>query len=388
MFPAASSFEIIGEKARHTFQPAPKPVTVERELRRVCGQWQANWDERFSDESSGGEQVEPKRPVITTIGDLFDQRWEARKLEVSQITTDRDRYKLKLFRRELGEAQPLSSLTQEHLQGALLRIAKNVSAKTANAAFRTVKTYLTWAANAGLLRDHSHKNVHYAKVPPTARHQRPWWTWKEVELAIRCAEQDPHQPTATLLVACGCYLGLRPEEIIMLRWQDFSLDAVDLDGRPIPVCHITPHDGWTPKDNELRDIPIRRELHSILLKYRRASGFLLNPMVGPNTGRALPGRPRGGGHGLDYRFDPKKVWARIISRVEAAGGRRITMYSMRHTFASNQLMEGKSDSKVAHWLGHSDTRMVHRHYGHFLSYDDDINAPMPRVQESGSSGAR
>jgi len=52
---------------------------------------------------------------------------------------------------------------------------------------------------------------------------------------------------------------------------------------------------------------------------------------------------------------------------------RITPYAMRHTFASNLLIAGVSDTKVARWLGHSDTRMVHRHYGHLLAFDDDIN---------------
>ena len=51
-----------------------------------------------------------------------------------------------------------------------------------------------------------------------------------------------------------------------------------------------------------------------------------------------------------------------------------TMYGMRHSFASNLLISNVSDVKVARWMGHGDTRMVHRHYGHMLSYDDDINA--------------
>jgi integrase len=46
---------------------------------------------------------------------------------------------------------------------------------------------------------------------------------------------------------------------------------------------------------------------------------------------------------------------------------------MRHSFASNLLMAGESDVKVARWLGHADTSMIHRHYGHLLSYDDSIN---------------
>lgn len=78
--------------------------------------------------------------------------------------------------------------------------------------------------------------------------------------------------------------------------------------------------------------------------------------------------------GWVYRYHPKKVWARIMKRVEAAGGRPITMNGMRHSFASNLLIAGVSDVKVSRWLGHADTRMVHRHYGHLLSYDEDIDA--------------
>ena len=65
------------------------------------------------------------------------------------------------------------------------------------------------------------------------------------------------------------------------------------------------------------------------------------------------------------------------------GGRRITMYGMRHTFCSNLLIAGVSDVKVARWLGHADTRMIHKHYGHLLSYDGDINAVQVRRQPPG-----
>lgn len=190
----------------------------------------------------------------------------------------------------------------------------------------------------------------------------------EVNLALSCAAKEKHQPTSTLLVACGCYLGLRVEEIVMLRWQDFSLDAVDpKTNAPRPVCHITPNGGWTPKDGEARDIPICSELLAVLQLHRKKEGYLLN---------AEPGRPgrRRGGKGRIYRYDPKKVWARIMKRVIAAGGKAITMYGMRHSFASNFLIAGVSDVKVGRWLGHTDTRMVHRHYGHLLSYDGEINA--------------
>jgi integrase len=169
-------------------------------------------------------------------------------------------------------------------------------------------------------------------------------------------------------VACGCLLGLRVEEIIMLRWQDLDLDARDpKTGEPCPVCHITPNGGWVPKDKEPRDIPISTELLGILKRFRQKEGYLLTSEPHRH------GRPRKG-TGWNYRYNPKKVWARVIERVVKEGGVPITMYGMRHTFASNLLIARVSDVKVGRWLGHSDTRMVHRHYGHLLSSDGDINA--------------
>jgi integrase len=63
-----------------------------------------------------------------------------------------------------------------------------------------------------------------------------------------------------------------------------------------------------------------------------------------------------------------------MERIVQAGGKPITAYGMRHTFASNFLIANVTDFKVAKWLGHADTRMIHKHYGHLTSFDADINA--------------
>ncbi|GDY13346.1 hypothetical protein LBMAG53_22240 [Planctomycetota bacterium] len=370
MFPKDERFEVIGEKARHTFEPAPKAITVERELRQICAKWQACWDDRFQDHQSGAvsEPSTTSAPIIQTLGQLFDHLFGIRKPKVAIITADRDRYRLALWRTELGNDRILTSIRPDDIADALARIGKRTSPSTANTSLGVLKTYLTWAANMGLVKDQSHRTVSRLREPANLRHQRAWWTAEEVELALRCAAEDPHQPTATLLVACGCFLGLRVEEIIMLRWQDLSLDAMDPKTRePRPVCHIVPHDGWQPKDRESRDIPISTPLLAILRQHRQSEGYLLKNE--PHR----KGRPRGG-KGWIYRYNPKKVWARICNRVVKAGGKTITMYGMRHSFASNMLIAGVSDVKVGRWLGHADTRMVHKHYGHLLSYDNDINA--------------
>lgn len=369
MFPSMTAQpELNGASFRHVFTPAPHRITVERDLRRACAAWQAQWTQRFQDEPPGSVPTSSATHTIRSVGDLFDHLYEKRKTTIARSTTDRDRYRLGLWRTELGNETALTQLTCDHIQAALTRISKRTSPSTANTSLGVLKTYLTWGANMGLLRDFSHRTVRRLKEPPALRHQRAWWTSDEVELALRYACEDPHQPTATLLVACGCYLGQRVEEIIMQRWQDMDLDSVDpRTGEPKPVCHVTPNNGWQPKDGEARDIPICAPLLVILKRHRRSEGFLLE---------AEPHRPgrRRDGKGWVYRYDPKKVWARIMRQLVAAGGKAITMGAMRHCFASNLLIAGVSDVKVSRWLGHADTRMVHRHYGHLLSYDDDINA--------------
>jgi integrase len=58
----------------------------------------------------------------------------------------------------------------------------------------------------------------------------------------------------------------------------------------------------------------------------------------------------------------------------------VGVHALRHTFASLALMNGAPLLVVAQNLGHSDTRMVEKHYGHLAkSYvADAIRAAAPR----------
>jgi integrase len=66
--------------------------------------------------------------------------------------------------------------------------------------------------------------------------------------------------------------------------------------------------------------------------------------------------------------------------VVAAGGKRITVHGMRHSFTSHLLICNVSELKVARWLGHADTTMIFERYGHLLGHDWSIDAgsyPLP-----------
>ncbi|MBA3689720.1 MAG: tyrosine-type recombinase/integrase [Chloroflexi bacterium] len=364
MFPKAHQAEIHGNNSRHAFEPSPKKITVERELRSVCSQWQGHWEQRLQDALDAPSQSEAVTIQVRTLGDLCDQRLAQRKLEIELATWRKEKHYLQHWLTELGKQAQLHTLTEQQIRQAREHLSKRLKPGTINCSMAVLKGYLDWARKKGHMSHIPHEDIRELKNvrDPTAMR---WWTLDEMELALRCAEQDKQQATAVPLIAVGCLLGLRYEENIMLRWQDLELDRHDSKtGLPAPVAHIVPHDGWVPKDQEARTIPIPARLHAILLRFRQSEGFVL---------RAHQTRQKHGGTVRTYRYDPRSVWRRIMKAVAAVGGRVIHINGMRHSFASNLLNAGVSDVKVAKWLGHADTKMVHLHYGHLLGYDDCIN---------------
>ena len=120
-----------------------------------------------------------------------------------------------------------------------------------------------------------------------------------------------------------------------------------------------------PKDVGSRAIPIHDHLADILRAYRRNEGYVLRAHTQFKGERVGTKRV--------YRYDPKKIWLRVLEKTTAAGLKPITPHGMRHTFASNLLKDGVSDELVSRWLGHADTSMVHQTYGHLRSWHGDIN---------------
>jgi len=68
----------------------------------------------------------------------------------------------------------------------------------------------------------------------------------------------------------------------------------------------------------------------------------------------------------------------------------VGFHALRHTWASHAVMNGVPLLVVAKNLGHADTRMVEKHYGHLApSYiADAIRAGAPRFGMADSSGLR
>jgi integrase len=81
---------------------------------------------------------------------------------------------------------------------------------------------------------------------------------------------------------------------------------------------------------------------------------------------------------------------RIADACTAANVATCTVHELRHTYASRLVMKGVPLAVVAAQLGHKDTRMVEKHYGHLApSYvADTIRAAFGELGITGISNVR
>lgn len=102
----------------------------------------------------------------------------------------------------------------------------------------------------------------------------------------------------------------------------------------------------------------------------------------PRRAPMLP-HPDGGRWGKSKQARPMKA-ALDAARIDTP----LTFHGLRHTYASQAVMAGVPLVVVAQNLGHTDTRMVEKHYGHLAtSWVRDQVQAMPALNDPGATDA-
>ena len=163
------------------------------------------------------------------------------------------------------------------------------------------------------------------------------------------------------LVQAALLTGCRFGELASLQVRDFNPDAGTLHIRTSKTGrgrHVVLHDEGV-------------ELFTRLSDGRRGVELMLRKVDGDRWGKSNQTRP--------------------MAEACAAAGIEppATFHSLRHTYASHSVMAGAPLLVVAKNLGHADTRMVEKHYGHLsASYvADAIRAAAPRFGRLTESAA-
>ena len=131
---------------------------------------------------------------------------------------------------------------------------------------------------------------------------------------------------------CALYTGMRVSEIIELRWKN-----VNLDERLITI--------EKSKGKRIRHIPVHPHLLEVL---KGRKGKNINELVFPSK---------------DGMMRKRDLRSALNSALKKAGLKRIRFHDLRHTFASNFVMQGGSIISLQKILGHQDLKVTLR-YAH------------------------
>jgi integrase len=159
------------------------------------------------------------------------------------------------------------------------------------------------------------------------------------------------------LISVLAYAGLRPSEALALPWPDVRARTL-LIQRALSIGQAD-----DTKTRHHRTVRLLAPLHEDLASWRR---------VAPGRSLVFPGHD-----GRPWSLPAYQSWRRRAFRraITAARAMEATPYTLRHSFASLLLHEGRSVIYVARQLGH-DARLTLSRYGHVIEELDD----QPRLE--------
>jgi integrase len=226
-------------------------------------------------------------------------------------------------------------------------LAGRVSRKTVNLYLDTLRQLLDFCVRHGWRQDNPARVIR--KLPWKVSRLPQALTRDQVQQVLLQARDLGAAPSASplqralyRLVVAGIFFGLRRGELQYLLWADTNGRQVWIQGKTLP-------DGrpWLPKDREARVIAypgIERAI-AVVFGETPQGGFVFSPVAD---------RLR--------RFDAD-VLTKGLRRLLAPMDSRLTLHSLRHTFATWRLMMGDPLLLVKGWMGHAsaDTLLRYAH---------------------------
>ncbi len=252
------------------------------------------------------------------------------KFPVSELTTD----KLRAWRDGLVKASPrLRTKTgekQRHVKLSNDDDAIRARRSTANRTWGVLRAALNSAFSDGkVASDHAWRKVKRFKKVDRARIR--YLTVAESKRLINASDPD-----FRLLVQAALQTGCRYGELVNLAVSDFNPDSGTI---------------------AIRQSKSGKPRHVVLTDEGRA--FFREISVGRSGDETMLTKADGAAWDKSHQF--RKMNAAVANaKIKPA----INFHGLRHTWASLSAMAGMPLLVLAKNMGHSDTRMVEKHYGH------------------------
>ncbi len=319
--------------------------------------------------SAVGRGVEAERQMATTLGEYAD-RWLVmiRPPVVRPRTWASYRDTLRLHVRPTLGGMPLGDIRRYDLKALLAaKLAAGLARNSVRIIQSTLSALLAAAVDDEILGANPAAGLgRQLRLAAAARERQQTVATKALTRAQVAAFLDAVRmaPTAGARALYPLFLvlaraGLRIGEALALRWQD-----VDLTARTIAVVRAVSAGALgPPKRGAVRVVDMSRQVWATLrwLDRERQRRAVATERLGPGLFTNARGRP------LDYA----RVRRVFVDAVVRAGlPRHFTPHSLRHTFASLLLQEGRSPAYVQRQLGHASIALTVDTYGRWLPHRD------------------
>ena len=288
--------------------------------------------------------IEPDPQPALTVAELCE-RWltECGSPKVKDLQRYRATAQTSLRRSlpHLGTL-PIGSLSRLHIERVRDLLAQRYRPNTVRAALRPLGTCLSWAVRQGLLPSNPTQGVEL----PRRENSLEYLSQEEARRLLSESERKARstdEPTTfcrAVAIALALRLGLRRGEIFGLRWHD-----LDLHHGRITVSRSYQ---LAPKSGKPRHLPLPQSLVPLLTDWQSRCPRTTERLVCPVRNRGIWGMSsRRATHGLPQ-----------ILRAADCPALLRGWHALRHTFASQFVMQGGNILTLQKLLGHADIAMT------------------------------
>jgi len=329
-----------------------------------------------------------------TVYEIITHWLDEKKATVQASTYSNYRALLIPLMNKLGD-KPLLELTTADLQEYVDELLRQDKRSSACHLMDLLIPILNKAVRDNYISSNPAKTV---ILPEYMLTEKNVMTKKQQELFFKALQRE----RLCYLFQFQLYLGLRPGEVIALRWED-----IDFDTQTISICHsvkrVRSDDGKShmeissTKNGRVRRLKLTETTIQILLWQRKLQQEEIAKGWYKNTSYIFPSCK---GTLLEVN-SLNRVLRRVSLKMRGLQAEQLetdvsevempifTAHCLRHTLATRALEQNIPQKVVADWLGHRTTRTTGDIYAHVLpekdveclqsleSYMNEIASPTP-----------
>ena len=348
------------DKVRYNINPQGEysnPIDIAR-ANLICSKIELdillrNFDASLKKYTENYPQLEPSTekssPVVIkevktyTLIEVWDLWVES--LDISEDTKLNHYRPLRIM---IDKVKPKSSLDCSKW---LLKASENHMPSTYNGRLRLLRSCLVWAIEQELTTFNPYAKLKKRKIEQT---QVKPFTIDEMKNIINGFGKI--QPAYKDFVTFLFLTGARPSEVVGIQWR-----RIDFDRGEITICDSLPktvsegHKRKSTKTGSVTVLKINEGLRSVLSQIEKgaAEDLVFKSSLSKN--------------GIINLKNFWVHWGKVLTHTKIEYRKP---YTTRHTLASHAIDQGLSLVEVAYILGHTDTSMVSKVYGHMINKPD------------------